>query len=174
VISGERTVTIFGSSRPNPGDEQYRLAQELGRALAERGWTICNGGYGGTMEAAARGAKQAGGKTIGVTCKVFSRSGPNAYIDREEVTSTLMQRLQRLIDLGDAYVILPGGTGTLVELAIVWELLNKHLLPAKPAVVFGDHWLPVLTVAGRDKPGSEKLLQRADSVGQVCELLDDG
>lgn len=110
------TVTIFGSSRPLPGSEEYRIAQETGAMLASGGFTICNGGYGGTMEAAARGAHEAGGHTVGVTAGIFDRRA-NKWIKEVVSTNTLVERLLKLIELGDAYVLLRGGTGTLLELA---------------------------------------------------------
>ena len=71
-----KVITIFGSSRPLPDSEDYQTAFDAGRSLARRGFTVCNGGYAGTMEAASKGAREAGGKTIGVTSTVFSRT-PN-------------------------------------------------------------------------------------------------
>jgi len=137
-------VTIFGSSRPLPGSEEYRLAQETGRMLATAGFTICNGGYAGTMEAAARGALEAGGHTIGVTTGVFTRQA-NRWIEEEIRTRTMIERLQKLIELGQAYVILRGGTGTLLELAAVWEFVNKGMMETKPIVVIGPFWKPVVS-----------------------------
>lgn len=69
----EKIVTIFGTSKVKDGDKVFNLAYELGKLCAEAGFTIANGGYGGTMLAAAKGAKQAGGKTIGITCKAFGK-----------------------------------------------------------------------------------------------------
>jgi uncharacterized protein (TIGR00730 family) len=138
-------VTVFGSSQAEPPQELYRTAFELGQAIAELGLTLCNGGYGGTMAAAARGAVEAGGHTIGVTCTRFGRGGPNPHIRQEIPTFDLLQRLNTLIQLGRAYVVLPGGTGTLAELALVWELLNKGLLRGeRPLIVLGDSWQPVI------------------------------
>ncbi len=133
------TITVFGSSRPCEGELEYRQAYEVGSMLARAGFVICNGGYGGTMEASARGAKEAGGTTIGVTVAAFRRDA-NRWIDREIRTGTLVERIQRLVELGDAYVVLKGGTGTLLELAYVWEFINKGLIPEKPIVVVGDFW----------------------------------
>jgi len=129
-------VTIFGSSQAKEGEPEYGRARELGRQLAQAGYTVCNGGYGGTMEAAARGAKEVRGKTIGVTTEEFG--GPaNRWIDREIRVKKWSDRLFKLIELGDAYVVLDGGTGTLVELFVVWEMSNKKFL-SKPMVVFGS------------------------------------
>jgi uncharacterized protein (TIGR00725 family) len=132
-------VTIFGSAAPRPGEPEYLLAHDLGTALATAGFVVCNGGFGGTMEASARGAKEAGGKTIGITVPVFQQDA-NRFIDRVIPTHSLFDRLKILIDTGDAYVVLKGSTGTLLELAAVWELLNKRLMEEKPVVLLGDFW----------------------------------
>ncbi len=113
------TITIFGSSRLKFGEEEFQTAYELGKQLAQSGFTICNGGYGGTMEASARGASEAGGKTIGVVCERFGTTA-NPFLEETIVTSTHSERLHKLIELGDAYVVLKGSTGTLLELALVW------------------------------------------------------
>ena len=91
------------------------------------------------MEAAARGAKEAGGSTIGVTMEFVSTQA-NPWIDKNIVVKTLVERLMKLIELGDAYVVLRGGTGTLLELASVWELMNKGVAQEKSIVVLGDFW----------------------------------
>ncbi len=135
-----RTVTIFGSSRPVEKDDEYILAFNVGKNLALSGFTICNGGYSGIMEASARGAKEAGGMTIGVTFENKFKKKANKWIDKELFQPTLVDRLLKLVDLGDAYVVLKGGTGTLLELAAVWEFVNKGMLMKKPIVIVGDFW----------------------------------
>jgi uncharacterized protein (TIGR00730 family) len=150
-------VTVFGSSAPLPSSPAYQRAHDLGRAIAEAGWTLCNGGYGGTMEAAARGAAEAGGHTIGVTCSRFGRTGPNRYIQQEVPTFDLLTRLNTLARLGHAYVVLPGGTGTLLELALVWELLNKRLVRRTvPLILLGDHWAPLVELVRREQPDAQE------------------
>lgn len=143
-----KTITIFGSSIPGEGTEAYQDAQQLGRQLAEAGFAICNGGYGGLMEASARGAREAGGHTVGVTCDVWPFAA-NRWIAEEVRTPTFMQRLLTLIERGDSYVVLPGGTGTLAELALVWEMMNKSALSRsvggrKPLLVMVPYWQPVI------------------------------
>ncbi len=138
------TITLFGSSRPEANSPNYSLAYDLGRVCAEAGFRLANGGYGGTMEASAKGAKEAGGTTVGVTCDAFGRKGPNNWIDEEIRTPNLAIRLQTLIDLGDAYIALPGSTGTLLELAMVWELINKRFLAARPLICLTDFWRPLV------------------------------
>jgi len=142
-MNGERIVTIFGSSRPSEGDADYAEARELGRRLAQRGFAVCSGGYGGVMEAASRGAKEAGGKTYGVTAEFFGRK-VNGWVDVEVRKKTWEERLFELIRLADGFVACKGGTGTLVELAVVWEMLNKSVMARKPVAVLGNFWRPIL------------------------------
>jgi uncharacterized protein (TIGR00730 family) len=135
---------VFGSSRVPDGSDEYRQAFELGREIARRGFALCNGGFGGIMEASARGAREAGGHTIGVTTKLFRNGVPNPYIKEVIVKETLIERMMTLVELGSAYVALKGGTGTLLELAAVWEFMNKGLINEKPIVVVGGFWDPVV------------------------------
>jgi uncharacterized protein (TIGR00725 family) len=137
-------VSVFGSSRVTEADPEYRRAYELGAELARAGFVLCNGGYGGTMEASARGAKEAGGQTIGITCNAFSDRGANPWIDRTIVAASMVERLMMLVHEGHAYAVLKGGTGTLLELSAVWEFMNKGVIPQKPIVVIGDFWNSVL------------------------------
>ena len=140
----EFIVTVFGSSRPREGDADYEEARILGRALAKHGFSVCSGGYGGVMEAVSRGAKEAGGKTTGVTAEFFKAAKLNPWIDVEVRRKTWEERLFELIRRADGFVACKGGTGTLVELAVVWEMLNKSVMAAKPFAVLGDFWQPVL------------------------------
>jgi uncharacterized protein (TIGR00725 family) len=141
------TVTVFGSSRCT--EEEYAVAYDLGKKLATAGFSLCNGGFGGTMEATARGAKEAGGSTVGVTIALFGQSA-NRWIDRTVHTGTLTERLSKLIELGDAYVTLRGATGTLLELAAVWEMTNKGIIPKKPLLTLGTFWTPLIDLISRE------------------------
>jgi uncharacterized protein (TIGR00725 family) len=167
-----RVVSVFGTGRAKAGDKNYKTAQELGRLLAEGGFAIANGGYGGTMEASAKGAKEAGGEVIGVTCLAFRRGAANKYVSREIVTKTLNERLDKLIELGSAYIVLAGGTGTLLELAMVWELKNKGFLDrSKPVILLGEYWEPLIEVVVKDDPGCRKHLLLAFEPKDVVRLL---
>lgn len=167
----EKTITIFGTSSAKRGGSTYELAKEIGKRLAEAGFTIANGGYGGTMLAAAEGASQAGGETIGVTCTAFA-SVVNKYISREIATASLDERLDTLIKLGNAYVVLPGGTGTLLELAKVWELKNKGFLSEdKPVIIMGDFWEPLVELIAAADADSMRFIQHAGDVEQVEKIL---
>jgi len=166
-----KTITIFGTGRAKPDDEAYELAQDIGKLLAQAGFTIANGGYGGTMLAAAKAAAQAGGKTIGVTCSAFAAT-PNKYISRKIVTDSLDERLDTLIKLGHAYIVLPGGTGTLLELAKVWELKNKGFLQQqKPIILVGAFWTPLIDLVATDDPDSKQYVQQLNEPKQIIEFI---
>jgi uncharacterized protein (TIGR00730 family) len=138
-----RIITVFGSSRPRAGDAQYSTAQALGASLASEGFTVCSGGYGGVMEAVSRGAKDAGGRTLGITASFF-RARVNKWVDEEIRMKTWQERLFELVKRGHGYVVCPGGTGTLVEFAVVWEMLNKGAMARRPLVALGEFWQPVI------------------------------
>jgi uncharacterized protein (TIGR00730 family) len=142
-MTRETIITVFGSSRPREGDAEYDEARELGRALASSGFTVCSGGYGGVMAAVSRGAKEAGGRTQGVTAEFFSAKA-NPWIDDEMRVATWQDRLFELIQRAQGFVACKGGTGTLVELAVVWEMLNKSVMSSKPFAVLGPFWCPIL------------------------------
>jgi uncharacterized protein (TIGR00730 family) len=143
-MTAEKIITVFGSSRPREGEADYEEARQLGHALAKKGFAVCTGAYGGVMAGVSRGAKQAGGKTYGVTAEFFSAAKINPWIDVEVRMVTWQERLFELIRLAHGFVACKGGTGTLVELAVVWEMLNKSVMSGKPLVALGDFWHPIL------------------------------
>jgi len=171
-------VTVFGSSRPRPDDSQYASARALGAALAQQGWVVCSGGYAGVMEAVSRGAKEAGGRTLGVTHKTSS-SRANRWIDEEIRVDTWRERLFELIARGHGYVACPGGTGTLAELAIVWEMLNKRLMRPKPMIVLGSFWQPLIECVrrietGHDSPRGKRngeMIHAAETPAEAIDFL---
>ncbi len=170
----EKVVTIFGTGRAKPGDSAYELAEETGTLMARAGFAIANGGYGGTMSAAAKGANEAGGKIIGVTCSAFKGSKANQYITREIITDSLDERLDKLVKLGQAYIVLPGGTGTLLELAKVWELKNKGFLKTdKPIILLGDFWKPLIELLNIDDPECSRYVKFVEEPKQAVKLIID-
>ena len=143
MTRNSKIITVFGSSRPEDGHADYVEALELGRALAAARFAVCTGGYGGVMEAVSRGARESGGRVLAVTSSFF-RSRANRWVEKETPVATWQERLFELIRLGDGFVACKGGTGTLVELAVVWEMLNKKAMEQRPFVVLGDFWQPIL------------------------------
>lgn len=178
----EKIITVFGSSRPKENDSEYEQARELGWALAEKGFTVCSGGYGGVMEAVSRGAKDAGGRTLAVTAEFFDAKA-NRWVDDEVRVRTWQQRLFKLVRFGRGYVACKGGTGTLVELAVVWEMLNKRVMQGRPFVALGDFWKPIIERVREVEapPGSGpskwlesngRMIHFANSPGAAAEYLE--
>ncbi len=168
----ETVISVFGTGRAQEGDGVFEIAYEIGRQLGEAGFTIANGGYGGTMLAAAKGAAEVGGRVIGVTCASFKSSAANKYVTKDIVAGTLDERLGKLIELGEGYVVLPGGTGTLLELAMVWELKNKGFLKGdKPIILVGDYWEPLVELIANEDAASREYVFRANDPREVIEIL---
>jgi uncharacterized protein (TIGR00725 family) len=142
----EMNVTVFGGSKPKKDSPAYAEAYELGKLLAGAGHVVLTGGYIGTMEAASLGANEAGGHVIGVTCSDIENwrtIKPNQWIKEERRHKTLQERLNGLIEGCDAAIALPGGPGTLTEIALMWNLMIVQALPAKPLILIGAGWQAV-------------------------------
>ena len=155
--NGRPVVCIFGSYSPRPGDPLWDQAYAIGHALARAGYVVANGGYDGIMHASAKGAKDAGGSTIGVTCAVFGNDRgkvlkANPCIDREILHDDVLRRIEAMMTMSAAYVILEGGTGTLSEFGIVWEYVCKGLIAPRPIFIVGDFWVPVVEAVRRVRP----------------------
>jgi uncharacterized protein (TIGR00730 family) len=136
-------VSVFGGAQPREGEAAYTEALELGRLLAERGHTVLTGGYIGTMEAVSRGAHEAGGHVIGVTCEEIERwrpIGANKWVKEELKKVTLIDRLHTLIHESEAALALPGGAGTLAEVSMMWNLMTVESLHRRPLVLIGRGW----------------------------------
>ena len=140
----KKIITIFGSSKPLINEEQYLTAYQLGKQLAQFGFDICTGGFNGIMEAASKGAVEGGAEAIGVTVNLWTAQ-KNRFVTKEIVCETLFERIDKLIELGDGFVVLQGGTGTLLELAAVWEYFNKGLLDKKPVVCHSNIWKVIVS-----------------------------
>ncbi|AQQ69732.1 LOG family protein ORF6 in fasciation locus [Limihaloglobus sulfuriphilus] len=168
------TIAVFGSGACSPGEPLWETAFDVGRQIAQAGWRLINGGYGGTMEASAKGASEAGGGVWGVTCEVFGRAGANRYIKKVVDTKELKERLFTLVELADAFIILPGSTGTLLELASVWEYNNKSLFEKnKPVILLGDYWRTVVDFVCSESPQTGTALLGASNPAQAVKLLID-
>jgi uncharacterized protein (TIGR00730 family) len=140
-------ITVFGGSQLKPGDADYQQALRLGALLGSAGFTVLTGGYVGTMEAVSRGAAENGGHVIGVTCEeieAWRPGGANPWVQEELRYATLRQRLFALIENCDAAVVMPGGVGTLAELAEMWSHLQTGIIPPRPLILVGAGWHQVL------------------------------
>jgi len=155
----EKVITVFGSGFIAPKEKLYKEAIEIGKLLAENNFVVCTGGYGGLMEAVSKGAKHAGGKTYGVTVSTWDRI-PNKYIDEETKMPNLMERLTELVALGDAYVVLKGGSGTLAEIAILLELMNKRLMKEKKLIFYSSFWRKIIQTIRSDNSRLQGIIRR--------------
>lgn len=157
-----RTVSVFGSNASEGGDAGDALAAAVGRKLAQLGYAVANGGYGGSMEAGARGAAEAGGHVIGVTCSLW-RSSPNRFLSEVIETASLPERVGTLAEIATGgFVVLPGGTGTLLELAWVWEAMAKKFMTPRPLVCMGSFWRPLVESIASVRGAHAELVGFAD------------
>jgi uncharacterized protein (TIGR00730 family) len=169
----KKTITVFGSSKPREGDEEYNTAYKLGNLLAKSGFDVCTGGFMGTMEAVSKGANEFGAEVIGVTIDLWS-SEPNKFITKEIKCDDILERVNKLVEIGDAFVVLQGGTGTLLELAAVWELVNKGLMDHKPIFCHSSMWQGIVSIMniqmkmeGRDT----ELVKTFESVEEIVDNI---
>lgn len=140
-----KTIAVFGSSRREEDSDLYRQAYELGSALARAGYAVLTGGYAGSMGAASRGAAEAGGRVIGVTCAIFDPRPPNPWLTEEIKAPNLLARLGIMLDRADGFVAVRGGIGTLSEVTLAWSLLQTRSLNGdRPLVLVGSDWQGVL------------------------------
>jgi len=171
LAAAGRTVAVFGSGSAPAGHPVLAQAEWLGRMLAEAGFVLICGGYGGTMEAASRGARQAGGKVIGVTLDLFApRLLPNRWLTVEQRVSDFFPRLQRLSS-ADGFVILRGGVGTLTEATLVWTLLQTGQITPRPFLFVGEDWHRLFRALRAETFVTERDLALVRVVGTVEEAV---
>lgn len=172
-------VTIFGGANPTHTDPAYHQAERLGRLLAQAGHTVLTGGYIGTMEAASKGAAEAGGHVIGVTCAEIERwrgVKANAWVKEEWRCQTLDERLLRLMDGCQAAIALPGGVGTLVEIALLWNRMLIEATPTRPLILVGEGWQKTIhtfldTQQGYVQERHRQMAQFAPTIEKAVALL---
>lgn len=138
-------VTIFGSTRAQPEDEEYRKAEWIGRLLAENGFTVITGGGGGVMEAANKGASLAGGKSVGINIELPLEQIPNPYANIALRFRYFFVRKVMFVKYAVAYVILPGGFGTMDELFEAITLIQTQKIKPFPVILVGSgYWKGLL------------------------------
>jgi len=144
-----QVISVFGSSTPEPGSEAYELGRLTGSLLAEAGFIVATGGYGGTMAAVSRGAAEAGGHVVGVTSTHMERYRPmpaNEWVAEEIRFDSQRERLLHLVMNNEGMIALPGGIGTLSEVALAWSLLQTGEMRARPLVLLGPTWRETIRV----------------------------
>lgn len=132
-------LAVFGSSSAEAGSAVFEAARAIGRLIAHEGLPVVTGGYGGVMEAASLGAREAHGEAIGVTCQMFRQRSPNRALTLEIEESDLSARTGRLIALARGFVVLEGEAGTLAELAMLWAYARAGAIPG-PIAILDPTW----------------------------------
>ncbi len=171
--TSEKIVTIFGGSKCGENSPEYGEARELGKRLAEAGFTICTGGYLGVMEAASQGAREAGGRVFGIVMNQF-KSEPNRYLTDKVASDHFYDRLQNLITRSVGFVALRGGMGTVTEVSLVWNKLQTKVLERRPLVLLGDCWIDVVKVLQKNLVVSDAdvaLLDFAENAVEAARII---
>ncbi len=173
-------VSVFGGSQPKPDSLAYEEAYQLGELLAQQRHMVLTGGYIGTMEAVSRGAHEAGGHVVGVTCGEIERwreVGVNRWVKDEWRKQTLVERLQVLIRECDAAIALPGGPGTLTEISLMWNLMIVESMRRRPLVLVGNGWQSVFNQLFKSlnvyiPDNQRELLRFAKDVQTAVKLIE--
>ncbi len=167
-----KKICVFGTYKAL-GDKEKAEVVKLGRLLAEGGFDVVSGGFGGIMEYVSQGAKSAGGKTVGVTYYRSESDGAkkaNEFIDEEIRTNNIFDRISAMMKISDGFIVLKGGTGTLLELAAILEHINKGMIPPKPVIALGSFWKDV--AANLSYENTDSLITFVKDAGEaVREIL---
>jgi hypothetical protein len=139
VNAKRRRITAFGSSRIAPDEPVFADVQQLSSKLARAGWNGLTGGHQGMMSAFSQGIRQGGGHVRGITLERFP-TPPDNTLSEEIRAKDFFERMQVMIEAADAYLVLPGGLGTLAELAMSWDLLAINVLEPRPLILYGGMW----------------------------------
>jgi uncharacterized protein (TIGR00730 family) len=139
----QKVISVFGSSAPRSGSADYEAARTVGRLLAQAGFIVQTGGYSGVMAGASQGANEAGGHVIGVTSaqmENFRPVPPNQWVKEEIKRQTLRERVWYLVGNCQGAIVMPGGIGTLSEMALIWSFVQVGELPPRPIIAVGGLW----------------------------------
>lgn len=173
------TVTVFGSARFKEGNPHYEMARALGKRLAEEGFAVMTGGGPGIMEAANRGAKEGGGLSVGCNIDLPFEQQPNPYLDIFLEFDNFFVRKVMLVKYSIAFVIMPGGFGTLDEAFETATLMQTGKIEDFPIITMGtEFWQPLTTLLqesfleeGTISPDDAELFQMTDSVEEAVGII---
>jgi uncharacterized protein (TIGR00730 family) len=172
-------VTIFGSTRTKPGDEIYQKAEQIGKLLAENGFAVITGGGPGVMEAANKGAFSAGGKSIGLNIELPLEQKPNPYTNITLNFRYFFVRKVMFVKYAVAYIILPGGFGTMDELLESITLIQTKKIKPFPVILVGSNywkgfldWIKeVVLKEGKISPSDLEILQLIDKPEEIVKTI---
>jgi hypothetical protein len=174
------SVTIFGSARVEEGNKYYEAARELAFKLSKKGFSIVTGGGPGIMEAANRGAFEAGGNSIGLNIKLPKEQKPNKYLTEILNFNYFFARKVMLVKYATAFVLFPGGFGTLDEITETLTLIQTKKLKPFPVILYGNEywngfvqWLnDVVVKDGYIYKEDAKLFKQMDSIDEIVDYID--
>lgn len=174
-----KAVSMFGSSRLTPKNKYYALAEEVAYRLAKEGYTVITGGGPGIMEAGNRGSRRAKGLSVGLNIQIPSEQKANPYIDTLLDFRYFFVRKVMFVKYAKAFVIMPGGYGTLDELTEALNLIQTHRIQKFPVIIFGkEYWQGMLDWLkekvlknGNIDPGDLNIFQVTDSPKEVVEII---
>jgi uncharacterized protein (TIGR00730 family) len=172
-------VSVFGSTRVRPGDEVYKKAERIGRLLAESGFSVITGGGPGVMEAANKGASEAGGKSIGLNIQLPMEQKPNPYANIPLSFRYFFVRKVMFVKYAVAFIILPGGFGTMDELMESVTLIQTRRIRPFPVLMFGSKywkgfldWMKeVVLMEGKISPEDLDVFQLIDEPEEVVKTI---
>jgi uncharacterized protein (TIGR00730 family) len=169
-----KNIAFFGDADISEADETYKAAFDVAEALASEGYVIVDGGGPGVMEAATSGAVKGGGKTISVTFDPINAPGyEGKYIknitDTEVVTTNYIERMFKLMEYGDVFIIFKGGSGTMSEFGTAWVLAKLYYGHHKPFILYGDFWISIID-AIRDNMNIDA---KEMSVFEICRNKEE-
>lgn len=179
-----KAVTIFGFADCPASDSLYQEAKEVARVLAENGLEIVNGGGPGVMRAATEGAHEGGGVATVATfypkfIENFEGKDHLNKADKEIIMNNYVDRTMKLLELGDAYVVMNGGTGTLSEFGMTWGLAYLYFGHHKPFILYGDFWFPIMETLvanmriAENRSDSLKVYRIATTPEMVLKYLEE-
>ena len=164
-------VSIFGSARTGRDEPRYAVARELGRRLAERGFAVITGGGPGIMEAANRGAAEAGGVSVGLNIELPLEQQPNPYANLPVAFRYFFVRKVMFVKYAVAFVIMPGGFGTLDELTEALTLVQTHRIKPMPVVLYDSAYWGGLMGWMRERVLADGMVDAADL--ELFRVMDD-
>lgn len=172
-------VTVFGSARTPESDEYYQMAVEIGKRIAQMGLTLMTGGGPGIMEAANRGAKEAGGKSVACNIKLPHEQEPNKYLDRSVTLHYFFVRKVMLFKYSYAFVVMPGGVGTMDEFFEAITLIQNEKIRNFPIVLLGTkffkplmNFLDKMHLKGMIDEEDKELVLLTDSVDEAIKHIE--
>jgi uncharacterized protein (TIGR00730 family) len=176
-----KKVAIFGSARTKPDSNLYKAVETLAKNIASQGWIVVTGGGPGTMEAANKGAlsTKTGSETVSIAQAIYLpfEDGVNAYVEEYERHETFYSRLKTFADC-DAFIVTPGGIGTLLEMSMIYQLVQAKHMEQKPIICVGRMWRTLRTWIEQEmlddgflNNEEMKLLHYVDRFSEATHLL---